>query len=53
MVAATSSGSPGRRIGTCVANSSITGWPPYCSAPSVWINPAATQTARIPYFDHS
>ena len=27
--------------------------PPYCSTPSVWIRPAATQIARIPKRDHS
>ncbi len=31
----------------------MTSWPPYCSMPSVWISPAATQIARTPKRDHS
>ena len=53
IVAATSSADPARFIGTCSAKASTTSWPPYCSMPSVWIRPAATQTARIPNADHS
>jgi len=48
IVAATSSGSPGRRAGIVLDSVSTMASPPYWARPSVRTSPHATQIARIP-----